>query len=55
MARLSENFVDIKCVFFLQNLSQTFLIIGRTERGIIINALRSLCKVPVILLGFNKT
>jgi hypothetical protein len=44
--------LNIKCVFWftLQRLSEIFLVLRRTERDIIINVQRSLCKVPVILV-----
>jgi hypothetical protein len=35
-------------LIFLQFLSETFLIVGITERDIIKNAYRSSCQVPVI-------
>jgi hypothetical protein len=38
--------------FSLQLLSETFLILIRTQRDIIINVHRSSCKVPVILVRF---
>jgi hypothetical protein len=37
--------------FILQLLSETFLILRRTERDIITHVHRSSCKVPVILVG----
>jgi len=36
----------------LRLLSETFLILRRTERDTIINVLSSSCKVPVIFVGF---
>ena len=44
--------LNTKCVFWfsLQLLSETFLILRRTERDIIKNLYRSSCKVPVILV-----
>jgi hypothetical protein len=42
------------CVFiFCTNLSETFLILRRTERDIIENVYRSSCKVPFILVRFE--
>jgi hypothetical protein len=43
---------SIKCVFlcFLQPWHETFLILRRTEGGIVINVHRYSCKVPVILI-----
>jgi hypothetical protein len=41
--------------FSLQLLSETFLILKRTERDIIKIIYRSTCKVPVILTDFNET
>jgi hypothetical protein len=38
--------------FFLQLLSETFLILRRTQRNIVINIDSFLCKVPVILVRF---
>jgi uncharacterized protein with ParB-like and HNH nuclease domain len=35
--------------FYLQIFSETFLILGRTERHIIKNMYLSSCKVPVVL------
>jgi hypothetical protein len=44
--------LNIKCVFwfYLQLLSETFVIVRRIQRDIIINVHRSSCKVPVILV-----
>ena len=39
--------------FSLQLLSETFLILRRTERDIIQNVYRSSCKVPAILVRFE--
>jgi len=36
-------------------LSETFLILRRTQRDIIINTYMSLCKVPVIRVNYNHT
>jgi hypothetical protein len=43
-----------KCVFWfsLQLLSETFLILRRTERDMVKNVYRSSCKVPVIVVRF---
>jgi hypothetical protein len=40
--------------FFLQILSETFLILRRTKRDIIINVHRSSCKVPLFVWDFNE-
>ena len=40
--------LNTKCVFFLQHLSEIFLILRRTERDIIINIYRSSCNVNII-------
>jgi hypothetical protein len=47
-----ETVIELQmCVLiFSTNLSETFLILRRTERDIIINVLRSSCKVLVILV-----
>ena len=52
-----KKLLNIKCVFWfsLQLLSKTFLILRRTERGMIISVYRSSCKVPVIIVRFNET
>jgi hypothetical protein len=52
-----KKFLNIKYVFwfFLQLLSETFLILRRIQRDIIINVHRSLCKVPLLLSDFNET
>jgi hypothetical protein len=49
-----KKLLNIKCVFCfsVQLLSETFLIIRRIERDIIINVHRSSCKVPVIVVRF---
>jgi hypothetical protein len=52
-----KKLLNIKCVFwfFLQLLSETFLILRRIQRDIIINVHRSLCKVPLLLSDFNES
>jgi hypothetical protein len=49
-----NDLLNIKCVFwfFVQLLSEIFLILRRIQRYIIINIHRSSCKVPVILVRF---
>jgi hypothetical protein len=42
-------------LFSLQRLSETFLILRRIDRDIIINVQRSSCKVPLLLSDINKT
>jgi hypothetical protein len=51
-----KNVLNIKSVFWfsLQLLSETFLILRRTERDIIIYVHRSSCKVPGILVRFQR-
>jgi hypothetical protein len=52
-----KKVLNIKCVFWfsLQLLSETFLILRRIQRDIIINVHRSSCKVPLLLWDFNET
>jgi hypothetical protein len=52
---MKENVLQIKCVFCfsLHVVSETFLILRRIQRDIIINIHRSSCKVPVILVRFE--
>jgi hypothetical protein len=61
LSTLSHKWLDFRekvtehkmCVLvFLQLLSEAFVILGRTERDIIINVLTTSCKVPVILVRF---
>jgi hypothetical protein len=49
-----KKLLNIQCVFWfsLQLLSETFLIIRRIQRDIVINAHRSSCEVHVILVIF---
>jgi hypothetical protein len=49
--------LNIKCVFWfsLQLLSETFLILRRTERGMIKNVYGSSCKMCIFLSNFNET
>ena len=52
-----KKLLNTKCVFWfsLQLFSETFLILRRTERDIIKNVYRALCKVSVIVVHFNET
>ena len=52
-----KTLLNIKHVFWfsLQLLSETFLILRRIQRDIIINVHRSSCKMPVFLLDFNES
>ena len=47
--------LDIKCVFWfsLQLLSETYLILRRTERDILINVYKPSCKISFIILRFE--
>ena len=49
-----KKLLNTKCVFrvFLHLLSETFVILRRTERDMIENVYRSSCKVPFILIRF---
>jgi hypothetical protein len=49
-----ETLLNTKCVFLfsLQLLFETFLILRRIQRVIVINVKTSSCKVPVIIVGF---
>ena len=50
-----KRFFELKNVFFcfsIRLLSETFLILGEIQRDIIVNAYRSLCKVPFFLVRF---
>ena len=50
-----KKIFNIKCVFWfsLQLLSETFLILRRTERDMIVNVYWSPCKDPIIFVGFQ--
>jgi hypothetical protein len=52
-----KKLLNIKYVFcfYLQLLSEIFLILRRTERDRIKNVHRSSCKVPLLLSDFNET
>ena len=52
-----RNVLNIKCMFWfpLQLLSETFLILRRIKRDIIIYVHRSSCQVTVILVRFYST
>ena len=51
---LEETLLNTKCVFWfsVQLLSETFLILRRTERDIIKNVYRCACKVLVVIVTF---
>jgi hypothetical protein len=54
----NKKVLNIKCLFWfsVQLLSETFLILRRIKRNIIINVPRSSCKVPVVFFSdFNDT
>jgi hypothetical protein len=50
-----RNLLDTKCVFWfsLQLSSETFLILRRIQRGIVMNVCGSSCKVPFMLFSFS--
>jgi hypothetical protein len=52
--KFSEKFVGHKIVLWFseQLLSEIFLILRRTQRDAVINVHRSLCTVPIIVVGF---
>jgi hypothetical protein len=55
-ARFSaKKLLNVKCMFWfsLQTLFETFLILRRIQRDIIINLQTRSCKVHIILVGFN--
>ena len=47
--------LNIKCIFSLQYLFETYLIIKRIQRDFVINVKTSSCKAPVIFKDFNGT
>jgi hypothetical protein len=48
-----EKIVERKmCVWFSLNVSETFFLLRRIQRDIVINVQRPSCKVPVILVRF---
>jgi hypothetical protein len=51
---LGKKSLNVKCVFWysLQLLFETFFILRRNQRDIVINVKASSCKVPVTLVGF---
>jgi len=51
-----KKLLKTKCVFWisLQLLSVTFLILRRNERDVITDVYRSSCKVPVIVVRFQR-
>ena len=40
------------CILILSQLPETFLILRRIQRDIVMNVCRSYCKVPVIFVRF---
>ena len=54
---VGKNILNIKCVvrFSLQILSEMFLIVKVTVRGMIINVYWSSCKVPLLLSDLYGT
>ena len=52
-----KNILNTKCVFLfsLEFLSDSFLLLRRTELDIITNVHQSSCTVPLFLSGFNVT
>ena len=55
MVKFSKKLLNVKYVFCfpLQRLSETFIILRRTERDVIKNAYWFSCKVSVILFRFS--
>jgi hypothetical protein len=51
--RKRVNCHKMRVLIFSAILSETFLIIGKTERDVSVNVYRSSCKVPVILVRFE--
>ena len=52
-----RKLLNIKCVFWshTEHLFKTFLIQRIIKQDIVINMKTSSCKIPVILVGLNKT
>ena len=50
---LRKKLLNIKCFFFLQLLSETFLILKGIQQDIIINVHKSSCNVPLFLSDCN--
>jgi hypothetical protein len=46
---------EYRILFSLEMLSETFLILKIIQRDIILDILRSSCKVPIILVRFEET
>jgi hypothetical protein len=53
--KFEKRLLNIKCVFiFSARLSETFLILRRIQRDIVMNTKISSCKIPVILARFQS-
>jgi hypothetical protein len=52
-----KKLLNIKCVLILSTyLSETFLILRRIERDVIVHVHRSVCKLPAaVLIRFHET
>ena len=54
---IGKKFFNIECLllFCQQRSLETFLILRRIQRGIVISVKTYLCKVPIIRVGFKET